>query len=194
MNRTKGSLKWAVIGMVVLLAIFLAGASSIQAVPLFPGGAAINWQAIPPYNLLWPLWSPLLSPADPVTGLPTPLLSFLDNRTLLPLQPIPFWDPARDYPFFMYNIPELFGGGLTYFDVFYGLNPWPPSYLIDPLTGLPAPITLPAGFANLSPTAVLPGLVFTGNLLYSEQYGVPVTNLLTAGDIWGALPFAGFLL
>ena len=193
MKRKDRYSKGAVIGIIIILVILVMGANSAYTVPLTGGGTTVNWQAIPPYNLLWPLWSPVLSPADPVTGLATPLLPFLDNSTLLPVQPVLFWDPLRDYPFFLYNIPDIFGGGRTYFDVFYGLNPWPPSYLIDPATGLPSPITLPTGYATLSPTAILPGFVFTGNLLYSEQYGVPVTSLLTAGDIWGALPLSGLL-
>lgn len=39
---------------------------------------AQNWFNLPPYNILWPLWSsdllPDLSPVHPVTGLPTPLV------------------------------------------------------------------------------------------------------------------------
>jgi hypothetical protein len=194
MHRKKRFLEWAAIGIALFMVIVLIGPTSIQAVPLVGGGAAApNWVQLPPYNLLWPLWSPVLSPVDPITGLPTPLVSTVDNSTVLPLQPALFWDPARDYPFFLYNIPQIWGGGLTYFDAFYGLNPWPPSYLIDPLTGLPNPIGLTAGFAGLTPTAILPEFVFTGNLLYSEQYGIPITSLLSAGDIWGVLPLAGLL-
>ena len=194
MKGKKRSLEWAVMGLIVFMAILLINAAPILAVPLVPGGGTtVNWQALPPYNLLWPLWSPVLSPIDPVTGLATPIVSSVSNSTILPVQPALFWDPARDYPFFMYNIPEIWGGGLTYFDMFYGLNPWPPNYLTDPLTGLPMPLTLPTGFNTLSPTAILPGFVFTGNLLYSEQYGVPITSLLTAGDIWGLAPLAGLL-
>ena len=28
---------------------------------------AQNWANLPPYNLMWPLWSPTLSPPDPVS-------------------------------------------------------------------------------------------------------------------------------
>jgi hypothetical protein len=54
---------------------------------------AQDWQAIPPYNLLWPLWSPVLSPPDPVTGVPTPLLTELSSSTILPVQPVLATDP-----------------------------------------------------------------------------------------------------
>jgi hypothetical protein len=193
MHRKKRFFEWAAMVIAFCMVIVLIGPISVQAVPLVPGGGATtNWVQLPPYNLLWPLWSPVLSPVDPVTGLPTPIVPTLDNSTILPVQPALFWDPARDYPFFLYNIPLLWGGGLTYFDAFYGLNPWPPSYLVD-AAGLPLPVGLPAGFAGLSPSPILPEFVFTGNLLYSEQYGVPITNLLTAGDIWGLLPLAGLL-
>ncbi len=200
MHRRKRLFEWAAVGIAFFMVMVLIGPISVQAVPLLPGVGAVpaapvtpNWVQLPPYNLLWPLWSPVLSPVDPVTGLPTPIVSSVSNATILPVQPALFWDPSRTYPFFLYNIPLLWGGGLTYFDAFYGLNPWPPSYLLDPTTGLPAPISLAAGFAGLTPTAILPEFVFTGNLLYSEQYGIPITNLLTAGDIWGAAPLAGLL-
>lgn len=201
MNGTKRSSARAATAIALFLLMAFIGAGKVGAVPLtttlIGGGGVVpattNWTQLPPYNLLWPLWSPVLSPADPITGLPTPIVPSVSNSTILPVQPALFWDPARQYPFFLYNIPQIFGGGLTFFDAYYGLNPWPPSYLLDPLTGLPKPITPAAGFAALSPTAILPGFVFTGNLLYSEQYGVPVTSLLTAGDIWGLAPLAGLL-
>ena len=193
MHRKKRFFEWAVMVIAFFIVIVLIGPIPVRAVPLLPGAAtATNWVQLPPYNLLWPLWSPVLSPVDPVTALPTPIVSSVSNATVLPVQPALFWDPARTYPFFLYNIPLLWGGGLSYFDAFYGLNPWPPSYLLD-AAGAPLPISPAAGFAGLSPTPILPEFVFTGNLLYSEQYGVPITNLLTAGDIWGQLPLAGLL-
>ena len=36
---------------------------------------AQTWTNLPPYNILWPLWSPALSPVIAVTSLPTPLLN-----------------------------------------------------------------------------------------------------------------------
>ncbi|MBN2372205.1 hypothetical protein JXL19_00250 [bacterium] len=157
---------------------------------------AQNWQALPPYNLLWPLWSPALSPPNPATGVPTPLLSSVTKNTFLPIMPVLLWDPLlRDFPYILYNIPQPFGGGMVFFDQYYGLNPWPPSYLIDSTTGLPSPITLPAGFAALSPTALDPfkDFVAIANLYFLAEYppGIfanSVSNLLTSAEIWGLPP------
>ncbi|MGA1870329.1 MAG: hypothetical protein ACMUJM_17455 [bacterium] len=159
-----------------------------------PKVMAQYWAATPPYNLLWPLWSSTLSPADAVTGLPTPLLSEITNSTILPVQPVLAWDPAQTYPWLLYNVPSVIGGGLTYFDPYYGLNLWPPSYLTDPLTGSPAPITLPSGFSLLLPTDInsFGAFVSLGNLYYISKYptdvfALSVTSLLTPANIW-ALP------
>ena len=51
-------------------------------------GYAQNWVSLPPYNTLWPLWSSILSPIDPVTNLPTPIVSDLSSSAILPLQPV----------------------------------------------------------------------------------------------------------
>jgi hypothetical protein len=157
-----------------------------------PLAQAQYWQALPPYNLLWPLWSNVLSPVDAVTGLATPLLSQLTNNTILPVQPVLAWDPAQSLPWALYNIPPFLGGGLTYFSPFFGLNPWPPSYLLDSVTGLPAPITLPVGYGALPPTDINSGIdiVTLGNIQYLLDYptnlfGIPQSSLLTLGDIWG---------
>ena len=100
------------------------------------------WQALPPYNLLWPLWSPVLSPSDPITGIPTPIISSLTSDTFLPIQPVLLWDPAiRGFPYILYNIPQPLGDGMVFFDQYFGLNPWPPSYLLNPFTDLPSPTT-----------------------------------------------------
>ncbi|MGA1823240.1 MAG: hypothetical protein ACMUIP_01160, partial [bacterium] len=105
------------------------------------------WQALPPYNVLWPLWSevwsPLVGPPDPITLLPTPvpLLSELTSSTILPFQPALAWDPTQPAPWLLYNTPSTVGSGLLFFDQAYGLNAWPPPYLQDSVTGLPAPIT-----------------------------------------------------
>jgi hypothetical protein len=107
-----------------------------------------NWQALPPYNTLWPLWSPALSPVDPVTGMPTPIVSNLSKTTVLPSQPGLTWDPAWANPWLLYNTPS----GLLFYDPLYGINTWPPSYLLDS-AGLPAPISLPPGYAALAPTS-----------------------------------------
>ena len=158
---------------------------------LVPQVGAQYWQAIPPYNLLWPLWSPVLSPVNSVTGLATPLLSELTNSSILPVQPILAWDPAQNLPWALYNIPPIMGGGLTYFSPLFGLNPWPPSYLLDS-AGLPLPIGLPLGYGALPPTdvAAATDIVTLGNIQYLLEYptnlfGISQSSLLTAAGIWG---------
>lgn len=154
------------------------------------------WAAIPPYNVLWPLWSPALSPVDPITGVPTPLVTSLTRNTILPVQPGMAWDPCQPnveaFPWLLYNIPAPLGGGLVYWDVYYGMNPWPPSYMLDPVTGAPSPITLPLGWSILSPIGLEHFGWFTplANAIFSYRYGVPISNLLTTADIWGFTPLA----
>ncbi len=179
----KCAIKFLVISFFILVVIGLIGTPLAQ---------AQYWQALPPYNLLWPLWSPLLSPVDSLTGLATPLLSQLTNTSILPVQPVLAWDPSQSLPWALYNIPPVLGGGLTYFSPLYGMNPFPPPYLLDSLTGLPAPITLPVGFGALSPTNITSGidLVALGNIQYLLNYptslfGIPQSSLLTVADIWG---------
>ena len=159
---------------------------------LFPSWvqAQASWAAMPPYNVLWPLWSPALSPGG------TPLVTNVTKNTVLPVQPALAWDPLQPggsgIPWALYNTPAALGGGLLYHDIYYGLNPWPPKYMLDATTGAPAPITLPAGWSVLLPTA-LKGLQFyipLANAYYSYQYGVPISSLLTSADIWGLTPLA----
>jgi len=176
-------LKWGVMALVILMAAVLIGA---------PSAMAQYWSALPPYNLLWPLWSPALSPVDAVTGLATPLISQLTGSTRLPVQPGLAWDPARQFPWLLYNVPPILGGGLSFFDPYYGLNAWPPSSLIDSLTGLPAPLALPLGFGLLPPTDIsaFGPFVNQGNLSFIATYptanfGIPLAGLLTAAQIWG---------
>lgn len=155
-----------------------------------PLAQAQYWEALPPYNILWPLWSPVLSPLNPMAE-PVPLLASLDQTTALPLQPVLAWDPAQQYPWLLYNTPNILGGTLIYFDPFYGLNVFPPPYLIDDI-GLPAPITLPVGFAALPPTGLneFAPYVSIANYIFSDIYNVGFLTLLTASDIWG-LPASG---
>jgi hypothetical protein len=154
------------------------------------------WAAIPPYNVLWPLFSPVLSPIDPLTGLPTPLVSSLTNNTILPVQPALVFDPCQPnvegMGFLVYNTPPAFGTGLTYWDPYYGLNPWPPSYMLDPITGAPLPIALPIGWSVYDVGSLLElkhfeWFVPLGNAAFSLKFGVPFTSLLTPADIWGNL-------
>ncbi|MGA1867842.1 MAG: hypothetical protein ACMUJM_04765 [bacterium] len=153
------------------------------------------WALMPPYNVLWPLYAPALSPVDPVTGVPTPLVNELTVNTVLPVQPCIAWDPSQPWPWLLYNTPLDFGGGLLWYSWQYGLNPWPPSYLQDPLTGAPAPITwtVPGAWELLGEWApehaewYLP----TANATYALTYGLvgpPVLDLLTWAEIFGLPP------
>lgn len=124
--------------MIGLLALLLVNTPICQ---------AQNWAPMPPYNTLWPLWSPALSPIDAVTGLPVPLVSALTPLTVLPVQPGLTWDPSVSYPWLLYNTPL----GMAYYDPYDGVNFWPPSYLLKP-NGNPLPLFLPAGYASLPAT------------------------------------------
>lgn len=109
------------------------------------------WIVLPPYNVLWPLCNiellPSPSPSNPITGVPTPLVTELTSSTILPIDPVLVWDPQRDYPWFLFNAPE----GLTYYDPLYGINLWPPIHLIDPTTQEPCPLALPEEDSLLMP-------------------------------------------
>lgn len=171
---------YGIMSFVILAAIFLFCVTSIQ---------SQYWTNLPPYNLLWPLWSPALSPLSPVTKLPTPLVSSLDRNTVLPIQPALVWDNVafpKGPAWLMYNTPASLGGGLLYWTSLYGLNPFPPSYLLTP-GGFPIPNALAAGFSYLLPTKTkhFVSWVQVANLLYSSVYGVPLTSLIGAADIWG---------
>ncbi|MGA1865050.1 MAG: hypothetical protein ACMUHX_08310 [bacterium] len=128
------------------------------------------WTALPPYNTLWPLWSSVLSPVDPTTGLATPIVSSLAPNTLLPVQPAITWDPYMPYPWFLYNSPF----GLVFYDIFQGFSMWPPLYLFNPFTLTPAPITLPANYSSLAPISLpfLAQYVPTANSEYISQFGL----------------------
>ncbi|MGA1844005.1 MAG: hypothetical protein ACMUIS_05530 [bacterium] len=120
---------------------------------------AQNWVALPPFNTLWPLWSPTLSPVDPLTGMPTPVVTDLSTGTVLPIQPGITWDPDLATPYILFNGPE----GLVYWDgLLGGIKPWPPSTLQISvnIAGIiwtlpPTPLVLPAGYADLPVTAPL---------------------------------------
>ncbi|MEW6382095.1 MAG: hypothetical protein AB1611_21175 [bacterium] len=130
---------------VLFFTIFIAALALSSAVQAVPGGSGANWAALPPYNTLWPLWSPALSPISAITGFPTPIVTNLAPSTVLPVQPGLTWDPARLYPWLLYNTPA----GMAYYDPLYGINLWPPSYLTL------GPIALPPNYANLAPTSSL---------------------------------------
>ena len=155
------------------------------------------WTLMPPYNVLWPLYSTPLSPIDPVTGLPTPIVSELTANTILPVQPGIAWDPCQPTPWLLYNRPPSFGGGLLWFDWQYGLNPWPPSYLKDPITGAPAPITWLGTWTTLEPWDAhhFEFYIPLANATYALAYGLfgqPYLDLLTAAQLFGLPPILPF--
>lgn len=173
--------------LIMALAILLG-------IMVFSYAQADYWIALPPYNVLWPLWSPALSPQDPITGLPAPLVNVLTGHTILPVQPAMVWDPATPevnnapYPWLLYNMPIQFGGGLLMWDQFYGMRPFPPEYMTDPLTGAPLPITLPLSYWLLGPIdfdEIWAYNYWLGNATYSNTYNVPLSELLTPQAFWG---------
>jgi len=171
----------------------------ISCLILLPIAEAQYWTALPPYNILWPLWSPGLSPIDPVTGFTTPLLTSITRDTVLPVQPALVWDPYQTVPYLLYNTPPTFGTGLLYYHDVYGINPWPPSYLLDPVTQAPAPISLPLSWSLLSPYALgeFESYVPIANIIYSLTYGLSgqsFLDLLQPFDIWGPTTRTGIPL
>ncbi|MEW5801855.1 MAG: hypothetical protein AB1847_07080 [bacterium] len=182
-----------------LYVTFLAVLSIILGAGIISSAWAQNWQALPPYNILWPLWSPTLSPKSPVTGLPTPLIPELSRNTILPVQPVLAMNPTPTYtgpmgtvfPYLFYNTPT----GVVFYDIVYGLNPWPPAKLLDPTTGAPVPLTLPPDYTFLSLPLLKEtnlALIELANLTYLLGYGfnlgVNSSSLLTYADIWGLPP------
>ncbi|MGA1824488.1 MAG: hypothetical protein ACMUIP_07460 [bacterium] len=160
------------------------------------------WTNLPPYNTLWPLWSPVLSPANPLTGLPTPLVSSLTRDTVLPIQPGLTWDPRKDNPYLLYNTLL----GMAYFDPLYGVNLWPPSDLLDPLLGTPLPIDLTllpggggaaAAWSLLAPTSTtwLTTYVPIGNNAFYNSYDAfAVAYEILQGGTLGSYPLFATLL
>lgn len=169
------------------------------------------WEAIPPYNLLWPLWSPVLSPLNPVTGEPTPLVNYLGPNTLLPVQPAFVWNPDLPYFTMLYNSVPYYAGStadptLYYFDPteaslltsYYtstAFKTWPPSYLdrtieISPgifITG-PVAINLAPGYETLlsfNPITWLNYSIPLLNYLWQDLYGVD-PYLLIAANLYPA--------
>lgn len=169
---------------------------------------AQEWTALPPYNILWPLWSPVLSPPDAVTGLPIPLITNLDRNTILPVQPALVWDPALPFFYLLYNDYSTWDDPvLKYFDLTWGvynyyepfLN-WPPDYLltaVDSTAGvitIPSPIPLPINyqtFFTFDPIQWVNFWVPSVNTEFQYYYGVN-PYLLTASEfIPSAYTFTG---
>ena len=143
-----------------------------------------TWVSIPPYNTLWPLWSSVLSPLNAL-GIPTPLVTSLTPNTILPVQPGLTWDPNLDYPWLLYNTPL----GMTYYDPLFGIDLWPPAYLLDPF-GAPLLIDLSLikGWSLLKPTSTswLAATLPVANNAYYSSYP-QFAPLLTTGLIGGLI-------
>ncbi len=133
------------------------------------------WTAMPPYNTLWPLWSPALSPVNAVIGAPVPIVTSLTPSTTLSVEPALTWDPSLSYPWLLYNTPA----GLAYYDPFYGANFWPANSLIGS-SGAALPLELPVDYALLPPTesAWLQQNVFFANTYFLGAY----PSLLQSAD------------
>jgi len=166
--KTKRNIKWIILPILVLFLI--GGISTIRP----RTGRTQNWTALAPYNTLWPLWSPVLSPINAATGLPTPLVTSLTPRTILPVQPGLTWYPNLGNPWLLYNTPL----GLAYYDPIGGINLWPPRILTNLITGSPITITLPANYSALLPT---PAWWILGNVAAANwSYLVVFPGFLTA--------------
>jgi hypothetical protein len=172
--------------------------STLMAILLLIGNhlvVAQTWQALPPYNFLWPLWSPALSPVDPATGLKNPIVNALYPSTVLPIQPGLAWNPAFDYPYFLYNSPI----GMQYYDLIYGINPWPPIYVRDPITGAPIVIRPPVGYNFLPPTEAdwIQTNLPIANLAYLGEYpnlALAAYSLLLPPNLIGLDPWLASLI
>ncbi|MGA1875269.1 MAG: hypothetical protein ACMUIA_06660 [bacterium] len=164
-----------ILGMIVFIALGLITSSIAH---------GQYWQAMPPYNTLWPLWSPTLSPIDATTGLPTPIVTSLSRDTVLPVQPGLTWNPYRATPWLLYNTPV----GLAYYDPLIGVGLWPHLSLLVPKIGLPLTLTLPSGYSSLAPTdsAWISSAVPWANQVYSAIY--PYLQSLTPPPTGFTLP------
>ena len=153
------------------------------------------WTPLPPYNTLWPLWSPALSPANPITGIPSPIVNALYPSTVLPVQPGLTWNPNISYPYLLYNTPI----GMAYYDPLYGINLWPPNYMVDPITGFPIPIGLPLGFTASLPTDPLwiEESVPLANLAYIAEYpnyATLASTIVLPANLSGLTPWLASLI
>lgn len=177
MCKKKG-LKNVLLGFLIMSVVFaFCSTVGAQVAPTTISTTA-NWAALPPYNTLWPLWSPALSPVNPATGLPTPVVTSLYPSTVLPVQPGLTWHPSLGHPWLLYNTPM----GMAYYDPYQGINLWPPSILESSITGLPITITLPPSYASLPATPAwwLLGNVPAANWEYVTVYPSFHTSALTS--------------
>lgn len=88
---------------------------------------------------------------------------------------------------------------MQYYDIIYGLNPWPPSYASDPLTGGALPLGLPVGYNLLPATDPLwiQTNLPTSNLAYLAQYpsyALGAYNLTLPANLTGLDPWLASLI
>ena len=146
--------------------------------------SAQYWQAMPPYNLLWPLWVRPLSPGG------VPAISSLTEDTVLPVQPSWVWNINLDYPWFLYDMSPGAAGGLFYWDLLIGFRPF------DQTSPLPT-ATLPWYYRTLAPDwgtidfATWTNLanIYFDAFTVNAGYASPLTQLFTPAAIWGTPPF-----
>jgi len=168
--------------MIIFLAIVSLGQLAVVSTSHAAAATTPTWWPLPPYNTLWPLWSPTLSPPNAL-GVPTPIVTSLTNKTVLPVQPGLTWDPInRKYPWLLYNTPS----GMVYYDPLFGINLWPPSYLKN-ILGAPLPLNLSTIlWSTLLPTSTtwLQANVPVANSTYYTTYP-QFAPLLTTSAIAG---------
>lgn len=151
------------------------------------GYSQAYWQAMAPYNVLWPTWPSVLNSYDWLTGQNYPLVSSIYSTTQLPVQPSWVWNPSLNYPYFLYNAPASLGGSVYYFDALTGFAPWsnmsiltPPAtyyFSIPPFSSLQ--------FSGYNTDANLGYATATSGIVDAISY----TSLLTGSTLWGTPPF-----
>ncbi len=180
--HSKRTLLSTIILMIIFLAIVSLGQLAVVSTSHAAAVTTPTWWPLPPYNTLWPLWSPTLSPLNAL-GVPTPIVTSLTNKTVLPIQPGLTWDPVnRKYPWLLYNTPS----GMVYYDPLFGINLWPPSYLRN-ILGAPLPLNLSTIlWSTLLPTSTtwLAANVPVANSTYYTTYP-QFAPLLTTSAIAG---------
>ncbi|MGA1868126.1 MAG: hypothetical protein ACMUJM_06215 [bacterium] len=179
---------------VVIFAVGVLLPHASHAVPL-AATTGPTWTALPPYNTLWPLWSPSLSPIDPVTLLPVPIVSDLAPSTVLPLQPGLTLDPRKSYPYLLYNTPL----GMAYYDPLWGVNLWPAPDLVDPVLGIPLPIDLSLilGWSTIAPTSstwLLANVPVANSAYYNAYDAFAVAYEISLGGTLATYPLFASLI
>ncbi|MEW5803229.1 MAG: hypothetical protein AB1847_14120 [bacterium] len=181
-NYSKRTVFRTITFMIALLALLSMSQLIVVSSSHAAAATTINWWPLPPYNTLWPLWSSVLSPPNAL-GIPQPIVTSLTKDTVLPVQPGLTWDPVNlKYPWLLYNTPS----GMVYYDPLFGINLWPPSYLLNVL-GAPLPLNLSTiAWSTLLPTSTswLQANVPVANSTYYTTYP-QFAPLLTTSAIAG---------